>query len=326
MLMQSASLVGFLGVTFLMGAVAAGLAATFRTRDPVPAVIAVALFALNAGFGAWRMSEPPKSTMRVALIESDDTVGRFQKDNKDATFKAIDAYAAEIAKLKDSHVQLIVLPENISRVSPAWRDEAQAKFAAVVPPDATLVVGFNTFVDGAVRNVSWAYAPGAKTPVTYAKRRLIPGLESAFFTPGPGPLALANGTGLEICKDMDFQAMVRADEVATHPQLLAVPAWDFDKDDWSHARVAVLRSVENGVPMARTARDGLLILNDRYGRIVAKARTVGPFTTLVGDLPLDGRGGNTLYDRIGDVFGWLCAVLGIGLVALSFVKRVSSPE
>jgi apolipoprotein N-acyltransferase len=325
MLMQTAALVGFLGVTFLMGIVSAGLALSLRTRNPVPAGVAVALFALNAGYGYWRMSEPAKGAMRVALVESDDTVGKFRKDDKDATFKAIDAYAEQIAKLKDSHVQLIVLPENISRVAPAWRDEAQAKFAAVVPPDATLVVGFNTFVDGAQRNVSWAYAPGARTPVTYEKRRLVPVLESAVFTPGPGPRALANGTGLEICKDMDYQAMIRADEVTTHPQLLAVPAWDFDKDDWSHARIAVLRSIENGVPMARTARDGLLILNDRYGRIVAEARTVGAFTTLIGDLPLGGRGGNTLYDKIGDVFGWICAVVGIGLVALSFVRK-SSPE
>jgi len=324
-LMQTAALVGFLGITFLMGAVAAGLALTLRTRDPVPACIAVALFAINAGFGTWRMSEPAKSTMRVALIESDDTVGRFQRDNRDATFKAIDAYAAQIAKLKDSKVQLIVLPENISRVAPAWRDEAQMKFAgALAGSNATLVVGFNTFIDGAQRNVSWAYTSGAKTPVTYEKRRLVPVLESAVYTPGPGPRALANGTGLEICKDMDFQAMIRADEVATHPQLMAVPAWDFDKDDWSHARVAILRSVENGVPMARSARDGLLTLNDRYGRIVAKARTVGPFTTLVGDLPLDGHGGNTLYDKIGDVFGWFCAALGIGLVALSFVRKIEA--
>jgi apolipoprotein N-acyltransferase len=120
---------------------------------------------------------------------------------------------------------------------------------------------------------------------------------------------------------MDFQDMIRADQAAMHPTLLAVPAWDFDKDDWAHARMAVFRSVENGVPMARDARDGLLTLNDRYGRIVAKARTVGPFTTLIGDLPLDGRGGDTLYDKIGDIFGWFCAALGIGLVALSFAKR-----
>jgi apolipoprotein N-acyltransferase len=135
---------------------------------------------------------------------------------------------------------------------------------------------------------------------------------------------LTNGIGLEICKDMDFQAMVRSDEVQTKPILLAVPAWDFDKDDWSHARVAILRSVENGVPMARSARNGLLTLNDRYGRLVVRAKTTGSFTVLTGDLPLDGRGGNTVYDAIGDAFGWLCVILGLGAVAWSLMQTRQS--
>ena len=319
-LIQTASLVSYLGVTFLVGVVSAGIALTLRMRDPVPAAIAVALFAANAAYGYWRVSEPPSATLRVALIESDDTVGAIRTVDRTRTMRAIDAYAGEIAKLKDAHVQLIVLPENIARIAPDWLHDAQAKLAAAVPAGATLVAGFSTYLDGATRNVSWAFAPGTTAPVTYEKRRLVPVLESSVFTPGRGPRALANGTGLEICKDMDFQAMIRADEVATHPVLLAVPAWDFDKDDWSHARAGIFRSVENGVPMARSARDGLLTLNDRYGRLVARARTVGGFTTLVGDLPLDGRGGDTLYDKIGDVFGWLCLALGIGLVGMALAK------
>lgn len=181
------------------------------------------------------------------------------------------------------------------------------------------MAGFNTFRDGAQRNVSWAFVPGAKVPVTYEKRRLIPVVEASVFTPGPGPQVLSNGIGLEICKDMDFQSMIRSDEVATHPSVLAVPAWDFGKDDWFHARIAIFRSVENGVAMARTARDGLLTLNDRYGRIVARARSIGGFTILTGELPLAGRGGDTVYDKTGDAFGWICAALGFGLLAASFV-------
>jgi apolipoprotein N-acyltransferase len=122
---------------------------------------------------------------------------------------------------------------------------------------------------------------------------------------------------------MDFQAMIRTDETATRPRLLAVPAWDFVADDWYHARAAVLRSVENGVPMARSARDGLLTLNDRYGRLVAAARTRGGFRVLIGDLPLAGRGGDTLYDRIGDVFGWLCVALSLGFLGWSFLRPQS---
>jgi apolipoprotein N-acyltransferase len=309
---QSASLFGFLVITFRLGVVAAGIALSLRGRNPVPVLIAAALFAVNAGYGYWRISAPPGRTMRVALIDSNDTFGPTQRYNRAKVFADIDAYVAEIEKLRAAHVSLIVLPENIARVAPAWRSEAQARLAAAANDvHATLVAGFDTYLDGAQRNVSWAFVPGAAQPVTYMKRRLVPVLETSIFTPGPGPKALANGIGLEICKDMDFQAMIRADEVATHPELLAVPAWDFDKDDWSHARV------ENGVPMARSARDGLLTLNDRYGRIIAAARTQSGFRTLIGNLPLAGRGGDTLYDRIGDVFGWLCVIAGIGLLGLT---------
>jgi apolipoprotein N-acyltransferase len=320
LLIQSASLVGFVGITFLLAAFSAGVAVSLAARKPMPAIIALVLFTANAGFGYLRIFEPPTGTLPVALIESDDTVGKIFVMDKDATFKAIDTYADEIAKLRGSHVQLIVLPENIARVAPEWVNEAQEKLAKAAPERATVVAGFNTFVDGAQRNVSWALSPGDH-PVTYEKRQLVPGLESAVFIPGPGSRTLSNGIGLEICKDMDFHAMIRSDAVATKPELLAVPAWDFKEDDWSHARVAILRSVENGVPMARTARDGLLLLNDRYGRIVAQARSVGWFTTLIGDLPLDGRGGTTIYDRSHDAFGWLCVVAAFGILAASFARR-----
>jgi apolipoprotein N-acyltransferase len=321
MLIQVASLVGFPGITFLLSIVPAGISASMRTRSPLPAAIALALFSANAIYGHWRMSLPPSGTMRVALVESDDAVGRFRADDREATLKAIDAYVATVEKLNDKGVQLIVLPENISRVAPEWRDEVQARLAAASNrSNSTLVAGFNTTIDNVQRNISWSFTPGETTPTTYEKRRLVPVLESAVFTPGSGPKVLANGIGLEICKDMDFQAMLRNDVVQTKPILLAVPAWDFGEDDWSHARVAILRSVENGVPMARSARNGLLTLNDRYGRLVVRAKTTGSFTVLTGDLPINGRGGNTVYDAIGDAFGWFCVVLSLVAMAWSLMR------
>jgi apolipoprotein N-acyltransferase len=324
-LIQSASLVGYLGITFLLGFVSAGIALGLRLRDPLPAALAITLFVANAAYGIWRISTPPMGSIRVALIDSNDVMGPTRRADKTAALKDIAAYSAQIANLRDAHVKLIVLPENIVQIAPDWRNAAQARLAASANDvGATIVAGFNTFLDGAQRNVSWSFVPGASRPVTYMKRRLVPVLESSIYKPGPGPMALADGTGLEICKDMDFQAMIRADEIRTKPVLLVVPAWDFDKDDWSHARVAVLRSVENGVPMARTARDGLLTLNDRYGRIISAARTRGGFRTLIGDLPLGGNGGETFYDRIGDALGWICIALGIGLAGWSFLKRKSA--
>jgi apolipoprotein N-acyltransferase len=269
------------------------------------------------------MSQPATDTIHVALIDSDSVTGGVRKEDKAATMKAIDAYVAEIEKLRDAKPSLIVLPENIALLGTAWRNEAARRLvAALKGTQTTLVAGFNTKIDGAQRNVSLGFSPGAGEPVIYQKRHLVKGLETQYYTPGPGPsLVLPNGAGLEICKDMDFHAMLRADEVATHPRLLAVPAWDFGTDDWAHARIAIMRSVENGVPMARSARDGLLTLNDRYGRLIAVKKNGDDFSILTGDLPLDGVGGNTVYDRIGDTFGWLCAALGFGLFARSFVMK-----
>lgn len=253
-------------------------------------------------------------------------------DLEQAAFRVIDAYTAQIEKLRGEHVQLVVLPENISLISSEWRDQAEAKLAAAADvTGATVVGGFNMFIDGARRNVAWAFAPRHQTPITYEKRQLVPGFESSVFTPGPGPRVLPGGIGLEICFDMDFQRMIRRDGAATRPRLFAVSASEIGThgawsnpaaaaDAWFHARNALLRSVENGVPMARSALHGLLTLNDRYGRIVAETRTNGEFTTLIGDLPLDVPGGATLYDRIGDAFGWLCLLLGVGLVGATLRK------
>ena len=323
-LIQSAALVSYVGVTFIVGAVAAGLALALRTRRPVFVAIAVGLFALNAAFGAVRLATPPAKTMRVALVESDAAVGTLHRFDKASALAAIDAYSAQFGKLKGDHVALVVLPENIAQLDPAWRGEAYATLQAAADDlGATIVAGFGTPMDGAGRNVSLSFVPHGGAPAVYEKRRLVPGLETSVYTPGPGPRALPGGVGLEICKDMDFQAMLRTDTVATHPLLLAVPAWDFGADGWAHARVAVFRSVENGVPMARAARDGLLTLNDRYGRVLAQAKTQDGFTTLTGDLPLAGASGFTVYDRIGDVFGWLSAALGLGLFGAALLRGVN---
>ena len=341
LLIQSAALVGFPGVTSLLGTTAAGIALSLRARNPAPVLIAMGLFAANAAYGAWRVSHEPPARLRVALIDS-NTYGywapAYHEHQATAAAEAsalqvIDAYTAQIEQLRGRGVQLVVLPENMAGIAPGWRDRAWKRLSAAADASgATVVGGFNMVHDGALRNIALAFAPGATQPSIYAKRRLVPAAESDFFSPGEGPLVLADGAGIEICLDMDSPGMIRRDAVAARPRFLAVPASEIGThgdwmglgsaaDDWFHARDAVLRSVENGVPMARSALRGLLTLSDRYGRITAKARTAGGFTTLVGELPLSEHGGATLYDRIGDAFGWLCLALGTGLLAASWRRR-----
>jgi len=338
-LIQSAALVGFLGITFLLGAVAAGIALSLRTHNPAPVLLAAGLFAANATYGYWRVSYSPTNIMRVALVDN-NTYGYWTDFDQPAAklepaaLRIIDAYTEQIDKLSGKHVQLIVLPENISMISREWRDQAEARLAAAADATgATIIGGFNMYVDGARRNVAWAFAPRRQVPIIYEKRQLAPGFESSVFTPGSGPRVLPDGIGLEICFDMNFQRMIRRDQTVMRPRLLAVPASEIGThgdwsnpataaDAWFHARDAVLRSVENGVPMARSAIHGLLTLNDRYGHIVAETRTNGEFTTLIGNLRLETLGGTTPYDRFGDAFGWFCLMLGSGLAGAAHLKAL----
>ena len=320
MLMQSVSQFGQFVLTFLIGFFGAGIAASLRTRTALPAAAAIALFIANAAFGYWQMSAPTTATLRTALINSNDTdkgANRLKQDHFDAT---IDAYVKQIEALRGKGVKLIVIPEKVARTTPQWAQAAQGKLAAAAKDvGATLVIGMDMRDGDKAYNVSWSFTPQSTNATVYTKRHFVPGLENEY-TKGPGPLALADGTGLEICKDMDFEGMIRRDAVATRPLLLAVPAWDFVIDGWSHGRISILHAVENGVPMARAARDGLLTLTDRYGRLIAIEKTTDGFQTLIGDLPLSGRGGDTLYDRIGDVFPWLCIVAGLGLTGFAFFR------
>jgi apolipoprotein N-acyltransferase len=84
--------------------------------------------------------------------------------------------------------------------------------------------------------------------------------------------------------------------------------------------MAVLRGVEGGFSMVRPARHGLLIVSDRYGRIVdRKASADSAVVSLEVAAPL-GPGEATLYARFGYWFGWLCVAYS-AFAALSLAIR-----
>jgi apolipoprotein N-acyltransferase len=142
----------------------------------------------------------------------------------------------------------------------------------------------------------------------------VPGRHAGF---------LSADQAVAICKDMDFERMLRADARRGTTRILAVPANDFIADDWIHARMAVMRGVENGFAVVRSASNGLETISDAQGRILASARTYAPGLTVIrARVPLGP--GPTLYTRIGDVFAWACVAAALLLMALSLRRRAES--
>jgi apolipoprotein N-acyltransferase len=166
------------------------------------------------------------------------------------------------------------------------------------------------------RNRAFALLPDGAVEI-YAKRH--PLLPFELTVPGRDPGLLGGGYVTQICKDMDFPRTVR-DTAAHGVRLMIVPADDFGRDGWIHGRISVMRGVENGFAVLRSAFDGLETISDAQGRILARAPTMqAGMVAIVANVPLGP--GSTLYNRIGDVFAWLCATLS-GLISVrAFVAR-----
>ncbi len=231
-------------------------------------------------------------------------------------------YAGEIRRATPAGTELIVLPEKVGRVSENVLPEVDALFASVAAATgATIDIGLVRRTSSGALNSSRVYSPNGTVPANYDKHHLLLGVEPE--QPGnPNERVLlslqSSRAGLEICKDMDFPQLSR-EYARDGANLLLVPAWDFDLDRWLHARMAVLRGIENGFALARAGRNGLLTLSDSRGRILAEKATVpGEFVSLSGRLSVAYE--QTFYTRTGDWFAWLCVS---GLVVL-LITRVKS--
>lgn len=318
-LLQVASLGGLAALTFVLAIVPMTVAvALTRPAEARAAWIAGAVpLAAALLFGGLRLTQDFTSQARVALVGLDAYEARaFRGEAED--LETARAYAAEVRALAPEKPDYIVLPE---KQFGGARDGAAASAilsaAAAETPTATLVAGFDELLADGTR-VNSAQLLRADVPRRrYLKRRMIPGVEVGYAA-GPGPF-VDGGRGVAICKDMDFPAMIRG-YGERGVELLLVPAWDFGSDGRMHSRMAVVRGVENGFAIARSAAAGRLTVSDRYGRIVAESTTSADHpVAVVSDVGL--RGGGTWYVRAGDLFAWLCIAGTILLVVWRIVAR-----
>ncbi|HEY1632668.1 MAG TPA: nitrilase-related carbon-nitrogen hydrolase [Rhizomicrobium sp.] len=313
-LVQFASVAGVSGLSFCVLLLPAALAALLARRSASLAIGVALFFASILGFGLWRLAQaPPANTVKAGLIASDLPRYREVAENGADTQAILRDYLAHASALEGADI--IILPEKLGvTVSGAGGSDDALLQGFADRSHALVVAGLIRAQLPRLYNEARIYRPSAAVPLTYDKEHMLPQFESRL-TPGTSRTLLREPSGLwgaEVCKDMDFPALSRAygnDGVG----LLLVPAWDFDDDNWLHARMAILRGVESGFTLVRAARDGLLTISDDRGRVIAwKASNAAPFATLLAAAPV--RHDATLYARFGDWFGWLCLLLVPGLL------------
>jgi len=168
-------------------------------------------------------------------------------------------------------------------------------------------------------NEARIYTPGAAVQ-SYDKEHMLPPFESNL-TPGTSLTLLSAGTGkgtwgVEVCKDMDFTQLSRRYGEAG-AGLMLVPGWDFFRDWIAHGHMAIMRGVESGFGVVRSAKGGSLYVSDNRGRILAEIKSdATPFTALATSVPETHD--QTLFLELGDWFAWVAvAILIICLAQLA---------
>lgn len=317
--LQFASVAGPWGMSFVLMLFSSGLALgvhrwrTHRKQAGRLLAATVGVLAAVLIFGAVRLAIPqPGPRVRVGLIASDANGGASVENPGAPTEHLFENYAQRARQLATRGAQAVVMPEDMGVVLDSDRARADAIFQPIADQTgATLVVGVARIGAAGKHNQARIYTPNA--PVrTYYKEHLLAPFETRRFTPGtrrmhfPAPGNAAGATwGVAICKDMDFTNPSRSYGRAG-VGLMLVPAWDFRVDRFWHGHIAVMRAVEDGFSLVRSARDGYLTVANNRGRILAEVRSSSaPFATLLAEVP-EGHS-STLFLLLGNWFGW-CSI------------------
>ncbi|MDE1178719.1 MAG: hypothetical protein PW789_19260 [Edaphobacter sp.] len=328
--LQLASITGPWGMTFVLLLFSSSLAAAWHLRAVSAkravqvAAVGVGTVALVLAFGAVRLALPAGATARVGLMVSDAKQhgGGTVVDPFAPTDKLFAEYASASQALVQKGAQAIVIPEKIAVTIEGRSAASDAILQALADKSETTVVAGVVYVDGEKKyNEARVYQPQGAME-RYDKEHMLPPFESPL-TPGTTLVTLPRKGqlwGVAICKDMDF-----ADPARSYGRegagLMLVPAWDFTVDRSWHGHIAVMRGVEDGFSIARSAKKGYLTVSDWRGRIVAERPSgEGEFSTLLVDVPAEHH--RTVYQAMGDWFAWVAiALLVIALLRLAQTRR-----
>jgi apolipoprotein N-acyltransferase len=352
-LIQIASLGGIYGVTLLVilaPALAALLGSPFATRKQGQraAVAGIAIVALAAIFGAVRLPSEPTPTVPDVRL-------RLVQPSIQQSLKWVPGRYADNLR---QHIRLSLEPADKPPTAIVWSEAAEPYPLETVPENAKAIASATLkpgqlLITGVDRDVPDTDPPSFRDSVqvlnhggdilaTYDKFHYVPFGEymplSKYIpmvkavavgdiepTPGPGPKTLRlpglPPVGPLICYEVIFPNDVidRSDR----------PDWliDVTNDAWfglsagpyQHFAMMRVRSVEEGLPLANAANDGISGVVDPYGRVTARLG-LGKIGVVDADLPKPIP--ETIYAKAGDgLFFLMAAALAVAGFVMGRKKR-----
>lgn len=338
-LLQSASLMGAYGLSFLTILLGGSLAEFASRRWRLPALMLL-LFAVLWGFGAWRLaSTPMRDVAGVSLRLVQPNIPQSEKYAPDLLLRNWQRLMD--LSLRPGAPTHIIWPEAATGFPVARSAGALDQIGLLTARGQTLITGSDRVLRQNAHLVAfnslYVFGPGGALPIVYDKFHLVPFGEyvpfarflnrlgitqltvGEGFSSGDHPhlLAIPGAPAVSplICYEVIFPRAV-TDPSAPRPGWIVNVTDDAWFGPWAgprqHLLIARVRAIEEGLPIARAANTGISAVIDGNGRVRASLalNRLG-----VVDAPLPTSLAATLYTQIGDL---ALAVLMVNAVLLSF--------
>jgi len=174
--------------------------------------------------------------------------------------------------------RLIVWSETAGRILGSQEDRLTSRGQQLAREEGIfLFMGIGVLHPGTqppLENKVIAITPSGEIAWQYSKARPIVGAEAPFLPPGHDELATLDTPfgriGLVICHDLDFADFV-AQAGRKEVELMLVPSADWAVIADLHAKMGVMRAVENGFWLLRPAHDGLSVIASPQGQVTHSA-------------------------------------------------------
>jgi apolipoprotein N-acyltransferase len=338
-LMQSVSLMGAYGLSFLTILLGASLAQLARARWRLPAALFL-LFALLWGYGAYRTATTPTPDVpgvSIRLVQPDiPQAEKYVRALMPRNWQRLMALSLQPPAKGQKAPSHIVWPEAATGFAVARSAGALDQITLLTARGQSLITGSDRVLrdgDGITAyNSLYLFRPGGGLPLTYDKFHLVPFGEyvpaadilnhlgisqltvGSSFARGDHPHVLDAGIAPPmtplICYEVIFPHAV-IDPKEPRPGWLVNITDDSWFGPWAgprqHFLIARFRAIEEGLPIARAANTGISAMIDPLGRVRARLdlNRMG-----VVDAGLPAALAPPLYARFGDLVFLLFMVTG----------------
>lgn len=359
-LIQIADMTGVYGVTFLIimvnqlfaGLIAKGSGLDIRQVETNLVVVAV-IFAIVLAYGWYRLETSPVRSPAVRMVRAALIQGNIPQDEKwdvDLMEENLGVYKKYMQWIKDSAVDLAIWPESAyPYVVPLEAIGFKPEKLGVNPKKEDspwLLMGALSIdrdrPDRALYNSVILADNGGMIIDRYHKKHLVPFGEyvpyrkALFFVKklveplgdfmagkGYTPLLVRDNfmVGPLVCYEDVFPEISR-EQVRNGANLLV----NMTNDAWygyssaahQHLAISVFRAVENRRYMLRATNTGVTAVIDPRGKVELESDLFVPTFVVAGVPVLDGL---TIYDRIGDLFAYICAAIVVLLSIVVVIRK-----